>query len=73
MNKREAERAIKALCHEWQEACFPGVPNDKLHFSNFHLWLREHHPNVLKFRSAMGAMDDAERWFDGEFRQSWRN
>lgn len=43
-------------------------------FSEFVSWLRgKGYGAYLDFQSTMGPMYDAERWFDDEFKQSWRN
>jgi hypothetical protein len=73
MKKPEAELAIKALCREWRKTCLPDAPEDKLYFTDFHSWLLQRHPEVLRFRSVVSPVDEAERWFDNEFGQSWRN
>jgi hypothetical protein len=43
-------------------------------FIDFKSWLRENgYSHYLNFRSVMGPEEDAERWFDQEFGQMWRN
>lgn len=74
MTKGEAETAIRHLCHEWEKD--KGVqfgPADHPSFSEFTTWLsRKGYSHYLDFRSRMGALYDAEVWFDQEFNQMWR-
>ena len=43
-------------------------------FSKFLSWVRQQgFEEYLKFRSTMGPLEDAERWFDEELGQTWRN
>ncbi|WP_162527185.1 hypothetical protein [Sphingomonas solaris] len=43
-------------------------------FTAFKRWAEaEGYGSYFVFRSTMGALDDAERWFDQELRQAWRN
>jgi hypothetical protein len=75
MKRTEAEPAIRALVHRWAEAsggaaATAGQPS----FSAFKHWAEEQgHSEVFIFRSTMGALEDAERWFDQELHQTWRN
>jgi hypothetical protein len=81
MKKADAEQALRILCHEWCEArglpAPTGDPAIHYSFSDFKTWLREkHYSNYLDFRSfggAAGADAAAERWFDQEMQQTWRN
>jgi hypothetical protein len=78
MKKSEAEPAIRQLCHQWREARDLPIPagDPAVHysFSDFKTWLAEkHYSHYLDFRSVMGPEEDAERWFDQEMRQTWRN
>jgi hypothetical protein len=75
MKKDKCEKAIRHLCHEWGR--LRGIePASKTQpsFSDFKSWLRDNgYSNYLNFRSVMGPEEDAERWFDQEFKQTWRN
>jgi len=73
MKKGDAESAIRALCHTWKAECFPATTTNDLHFSDFAKWIRDRQPDLFEFRSTMGAIANAERWFDDEFGQAWRN
>lgn len=73
MKKSDAEPLIRSLCHAWKAECFPAASEQDLSFSDFARWARERHPMLFEFRSTMGAMHDAQHWFDQEFRQTWRN
>ena len=73
MKKPEAQAAVRRLCHVWKSEVFPTTTTNRLHFSDFVDWLRQRSPEVLQFRSTGGALDAAERWFDSEFGQRWRN
>jgi hypothetical protein len=72
MLKLESERAIRYLCHEWLEGQ-SAIEKEHPSFVLFVGWIREHYAHVLNFKSTIGQMEDAERWFDHELRQSWRN
>jgi hypothetical protein len=64
MMKRDCEKAIRRLCHEW-----PGALVEHPSFSAFKAWLKANdHSRYLDFRSANGPEYDAEMWFDKEFK-----
>ncbi|MDO7842628.1 hypothetical protein Q5H94_09835 [Sphingomonas sp. CA1-15] len=75
VTKPESEKAIRHLVRQWANASgvLPGqskMPS----FDDFVLWLRQRGGSkYLEFRSVMGALEDAELWFDEELRQTWRN
>lgn len=73
--KSDCESAIRQLCWEWAKVRdMPSRPNFQPSFSEFKSWLRESgYSRYLNFRSAVGPEEDAERWFDQEFGQTWRN
>jgi hypothetical protein len=75
VKRADAEKAIRSLVHDWARDA--GVEPGQSHmpfFSEFRRWLNERgYSGYLSFRSTMGAEDDAERWFDQELRQTWRN
>ena len=73
--KADCEQAIRYLCHEWGRVRgIPSRPVLQPSFIDFKSWLRENgYSHYLNFRSVMGAEEDAERWFDQEFGQMWRN
>ncbi len=74
MTKSEAEQGIRYLCSKW--ASETGARPDPLsdpNFGAFLSWLRNKHPEYLNFRSSTSVADDVERWFDQEFKQTWRN
>lgn len=74
MTKREAEKAIRHLCHKWAE--LRGIiiaPETAPSFGDFIAWIRENYPDYLRFRSTTGAEYDIEMWFDQEMKQTWRN
>lgn len=75
MKRTEAEPAIRALAHEWAKAVGIAVGSaEQPSFSAFRRWAEEQgYSGYLVFRSAMGALEDVERWFDQELRQTWRN
>lgn len=76
MTKKEAEPAIRHLCHEWRkERGLPLPPSDHHYsFVDFQSWLdSKAYGQYLNFRSRMGAHYDAEMWFDQEMKQTWRN
>jgi hypothetical protein len=74
MKKAEAERSIRHLCHQWAEE--RRLTQQQLEcpsFSEFRRWLDEKgYARYLRFRSSMGTIDDAELWFNEEFKQTWR-
>ena len=72
MMKGEAEKAIRALCHQWGEGL---TAAERKHptFDSFKSWLQaKGYSHYLKFRSTAGPEYDAEMWFDQEFKQTWR-
>lgn len=75
MKRSEAEPAIRALVHQWAAAAgvqagAAGQPS----FSAFRRWAEgQGYGSYFTFRSTMGPLEDAERWFDQELRQAWRN
>lgn len=73
MKKTDCEIAIRQLAHEWastQERTHDWHPS----FFDFKTWLDSRGlGRYMEFRSVMGPTDDAERWFDQELRQQWRN
>lgn len=75
MKKRDAEKAIRHLCHEWAKS--KGIPHarvDQPSFGEFKSWLNEKgYSKYLDFRSSLSPLYDAEMWFDQEFKQMWRN
>lgn len=71
MTKPEAEKIVRALCHDWRREQGEPAPA-LLDFSAFRPWLLARRPDALDFRSRGGAARDAERWFDDEMRQAWR-
>ena len=75
MKRAEAEPAIRALVGQWARAAGVEVGSaDQPSFSDFKRWAEAHgHGDYFVFRSTMGALDDAERWFDQELGQAWRN
>jgi hypothetical protein len=75
MKRTEAEPAIRALVHQWAEAAGIAVGSaEQPSFSAFRRWAEEQgYSGYFVFRSTMGALEDAERWFDQELRQTWRN
>lgn len=71
MTKPEAEKIVRALCHDWRRE--RGSESSPMYeFSVFRSWLLARRPDALDFRSRGGAARDAERWFDEEMRQAWR-
>jgi hypothetical protein len=72
MTKAEAEQAIRHCCNLWAKTQSPAQlehPN----FSTFKSWLRDNgYGHYLKFRCRIGAEEQAELWFDQEFKQMWR-
>lgn len=75
MTKDEAEKAIRYLCHEWaNERAVGRTVEAPASFPNFKAWLlSKGYGHYLNLRSVAGAHEDAERWFDQEFKQTWRN
>lgn len=75
MKRSEAEPAIRHLAHQWaKEAGVEIASAEQPSFSAFKRWADQRGYSVyFTFRSSMGALDDAERWFDQELGQAWRN
>ena len=72
MLKPDAERLVRTLCRDWPSGQ-PLSVREHPRFLSFKAWLNERHPEALGFRSLAGPNYDAERWFDDELGQSWRN
>ncbi|WP_146610571.1 hypothetical protein [Rhodoblastus acidophilus] len=75
MTKKEAEPAIRRLCHDWaQETGFSVSSGEMPSFLAFKEWLNSKgYGHYLRFKSLCGPDADAERWFDDELGQNWRN
>lgn len=74
MKKDEAEHGIRAMCRDWAQAKGLRAQRDEQpSFSEFYSWVQDNHPSYLDFRDSIGVRETVERWFDDEFRQSWRN
>lgn len=74
MKKADAEKGIRYLCHEWgKEAGVTPDPAAEPNFYAFLRWVRDKYPAYLDFRTSTSVNDDVERWFDQEFKQTWRN
>lgn len=75
MKKDEAERQVRYLCTVW--ARHKGIPLDGSidpSFIEFWIWLKENgHASVLDFKARGGPEYAANRWFDEEFKQTWKN
>ncbi len=73
--KPECERAIRYLTTEWALQQPDRLePDWHPSFLAFRRWLSaQGHGHLLRFRSVAGPLEDAERWFDQELRQTWRN
>lgn len=73
--KAEAESAIRQMVREWARLKGVRVGQAEMpQFSDFYSWaIFERYEHYFNFRSTMGPMEDAERWFDDELGQSWRN
>jgi hypothetical protein len=73
LKKSECEKAIRALCGQWARNLSP-TELEHPSFSVFKSWLAQnHYAHYLDFRSVRGPDEDAEQWFDEEFKQTWRN
>lgn len=75
MKRSEAEPAIRHLVHQWATEAGVEIGSvEQPSFSAFRRWADERgYSAYFTFRSTMGALDDAECWFDQELGQSWRN
>jgi hypothetical protein len=74
VTKAEAEPVIRHLARAWYERPDIGA-DDREHpsFTRFVAWVRDQgHGTYLEFRSTIGPLDDAERWFDDTLGQNWR-
>lgn len=72
MKKKDAEKAIRRLVHDWrgQNGNY-GEPTGNESFSAFVSWIKETgRSEYLDFRSSISPMYDAELWFDIETRQA---
>lgn len=73
MIKADCEQAVRRLCHEWRnETGQSNSPADRLSFEQFLLWLRDTHPDCLRFRTTTSVRYDIEEWFDQELNKIWR-
>ena len=75
MKRSEAEPAIRSLATTWaRETGIEIGSAEQPSFSEFKRWAEaQGYGGYFAFRSTMGALDDAERWFDQELGQAWRN
>ena len=74
MKKDECERAVRYYCGVWsKEVDIPQAHDSDPYFSDFWSWMQTNHPQFLDFRCRGGAMFMVERWFDREFKQTWKN
>jgi hypothetical protein len=75
VKKAKAEKALRYLVTQWaNETGFDPATGKQPSFSDFKEWLEANrHCGYLNFRSTMGPLEDAERWFDQELKQTWRN
>ena len=75
MKRAEAEPAIRAFVRQWAAATDVEVGSTRQpSFLAFKRWMdAQGYGGYFTFRSTMGALDDAERWFDQELGQTWRN
>lgn len=75
MKRSEAEPAVRSLVGQWARETGVQVGSaEQPSFSAFRRWAEaQGHGDYFVFRSTIGALDDAERWFDQELRQTWRN
>ena len=75
MKKDDAERQIRYLCGVWAEHkgfAMDGTADPS--FIEFWVWLKDNgHGYVMDFRARGGSDYHASRWFDEEFKQSWKN
>ncbi len=74
MLKADREKAIRYLCGEWmRDAVLTSTELEHPSFSTFRTWLSTNgYSSYLGVHSMTGADNDAELWFDQEFRQVWR-
>jgi hypothetical protein len=65
MEKTEVKKAMPHLIDQWVKTSGneKTSPN-KLVDGEFISWLRENHPEYLKFRTTTGVIYDIENWFD---------
>jgi hypothetical protein len=76
MTKAESEKAIRSLCHKWKDDRGTVIHNTVGSAAPPPTSCRgslEHHSQYLDFRTTTTVTDDVERWFDQEFKQTWRN
>lgn len=72
MKRSEADPAIRYLVGQWARETGVQVGSaDQPSISPFRRWAEaQGHGGYLMFRSTIGALDDAERWFDQDLRQT---
>jgi hypothetical protein len=75
MKRTEAEPAIRHLTHAWAKAAGVAVCSaEQPSCSDFKDWADgQGYSSYFSFSSTVGALEDAERRFDEELRQTWRN
>lgn len=74
MRKNEAKAAFEQMFNDWEESLGIRITaeNDPS-FAEFSRWAHEKgYSSYFKFRSRMGAHEDAENWFIDRFKQRWR-
>lgn len=75
MKRSEAESAIRELIYQWASAAGVQIGSaEQPSFTAFRRWAKaQGYGSYFTFRSTMGPLEDAERWFDQELHQTWRN
>lgn len=72
MTNRQCERAIRNLCHEWKLTHHAMTSQQDVSFAEFFQWLTEFHLAIMSWQSSLPTSQIVERWFNQEFRQTWR-
>ncbi len=71
MTKGEAEKAIRALCHQWRRAeGYSHTAESDLNFSAFYDWVARNHGSKLEFKTTSDVRYNVQLWFDREFRRT---
>lgn len=74
MTKDHAKVGIRWYARDWWMLEGSKRKGEAPSFLAFREWLeRENKADYLKFRSRSGPLDDAERWFQEELGQVWRD
>ncbi len=70
----EAERIVRSHATEWARLHGVSIGQEEMpSWLDFRDWLLSNNSNALSFKCVGGSKARAEKWFEDELGQSWRN